>query len=277
MVTPMIGDKINYPMMEQLLRRQLECGIRSAVICGTTGESATLTDAEKIDLVRRCKEYAGAQMQIIAGTGSNSTRHAIELSLAAQEAGADALLVVSPYYNKATDEGLIAHYASIAHAVQIPVIIYNVPSRTGVDIPVKVYRQLARIPNIAGVKEASTDIQKFLRIIAECGKDLPVWSGNDAMTVPVIALGGKGVISVSSNVSPALFADMANAALDGDMDTAAALQQQLLPLCDMMFCEVSPVPVKAAMNCIGFDCGSCRLPLTQLSAEHMRQMKAFFQ
>lgn len=277
MVTPFIGNKVNYPMMEQLLLRQMKEGVYSAVICGTTGEAATLSDEEKIELVRRSKAYTGDKMQIIAGTGSNSTAHAVELSVAAQEAGADALLVVSPYYNKATPEGLVAHYISVAHAVKIPVIIYNVPSRTGVDIPVSVYKTLSRIPNIAGIKEASTDIQKILRIIAECGPELPVWSGNDAMTVPVIALGGMGVISVTSNVSPAIFADMAAAALDGDFDTASELQRQLLPLCDLMFCEVSPIPVKAAMRCIGYDCGSCRLPLTSLSRENQKRLDSFLQ
>ncbi len=276
MVTPFIGDQINYPMMEQLLRRQMASGIQAVVISGTTGEAPTLSDDEKLTLFRRAKEYVGNQMLIIAGTGSNDTNHAVFLSIEAQKAGADALLVVSPYYNKATEEGLFAHFLSIAHAVKIPVIIYNVPSRTGVDIPVSVYKRLANVPNIVGVKEASTSIEKVLRIRAECPKDFAVWSGNDTMTVPVIALGGQGVISVSSNVVPEEMQAMAYAALDGDLDTASALQAELLPLHDLMFCEVNPIPVKAAMKSIGYDCGGHRLPLCKIKKENEEKIKAFF-
>lgn len=276
LVTPFLEGKVNYPMMELLLRRQLEAGIQAVVIAGTTGESATLSDEEKLELFRRCKEYAKDKMCIIAGTGSNSTVHAVELSIAAQEAGADALLVVSPYYNKATPDGLIAHYLAIAHSVKIPVIIYNVPSRTGVDIPVSVYKTLARIPNIVGVKEASTSITKILKIKAECPPDFAVWSGNDDMAVPVMSLGGQGVISVVSNVFPEEVHTMALAALDGDFDTAAALQCELLEVSDLMFCEVNPIPVKAAMKQIGFDCGSCRLPLTSLSKENQKKIEIYF-
>jgi 4-hydroxy-tetrahydrodipicolinate synthase len=277
MVTPFLSNQVNYPMMEQLLRRQLENGVRSALICGTTGESATLKDEEKLELVRRCKEYVGSAMQIIAGTGSNDTAHAIALSRQAQEAGADALLVVSPYYNKATPEGLVDHYTSIANAVDIPVIIYNVPSRTGVDIPVSVYKTLSSLPNIAGVKEASTDIEKVLRTIALCGDALPVWAGNDAMTVPVMALGGKGVISVASNVFPREFAAMTASALTGDFTTAAKLQWSLVDVVELMFCEVNPIPVKAILKQVGFDCGETRLPLTPLSAANQKRIEAYFQ
>ena len=277
MVTPFLSNQVNYPMMEQLLRRQLENGVRSALICGTTGESATLKDEEKLELVRRCKEYVGSAMQIIAGTGSNDTAHAIALSRQAQEAGADALLVVSPYYNKATPEGLVVHYTSIAHAVDIPVIIYNVPSRTGVDIPVSVYKTLSSLPNIAGVKEASTDIEKVLRTIALCGDALPVWAGNDAMTVPVMALGGKGVISVASNVFPREFAAMTASAQSGDFTDAAKLQRSLVDVVELMFCEVNPIPVKAILKQVGFDCGGTRLPLTPLSAANQKRIEAYFQ
>ena len=277
MVTPFLGNQINYPMMELLLRRQLENGVHTAVICGTTGESATLRDAEKLELFRRCKTYVGNSMQIIAGTGSNDTSHAIELSQGAKEAGADALLVVSPYYNKATPDGLVAHYGSIAQAVDLPLIIYNVPSRTGMDIPVSVYKHLSAIPNIVGVKEASTDIEKVLRTLAICGDELTVWAGNDAMTVPVIALGGKGVISVTSNVHPREFADMANAALHGDFDTAAAMQREFIQVLELMFCEVNPIPVKAILKHIGYDCGGTRLPLTNLSTENLRRIQTFYQ
>lgn len=276
LVTPFLNDKVNYPMMEQLLRRQINTGIPAVVIAGTTGESPTLSDREKIELFRRCKEYAGDACTIIAGTGTNATDHAVALSVAAEEAGADALLVVSPYYNKATPDGLVAHYLSIAHSVSLPVIIYNVPSRTGVDIPVSVYQRLARIPNIVGVKEASTDITKIARILHACGPDFAVWSGNDDQIVPAMALGAKGVISVLSNVCPEETNAICSAALNGDFDTAAAMQRQFLPLIDLLFCEVNPIPVKEAMKLIGFDCGSCRLPLCKLTKEHRAQLEQYF-
>ena len=275
MVTPFINGHINYPMMQVLLRRQIDAGIPAAVICGTTGEAPTLSDEEKVELLKKCKEYAGNQLCIIAGTGSNSTKHAIELSVKAQEAGADALLVVSPYYNKATPEGLIAHYAAIANAVKIPIILYNVPTRTGLDIPVSVYKRLSGIRNIIGVKEASTSIEKILQIRVECPNDFIVWAGNDDMTVPVISLGGKGVISVVSNLIPEELQAMALAALDGDLDTASTLQCQIAPLTKLLSCEVNPIPIKAAMNLAGYDCGRCRLPLTPLSADNERKLKEF--
>lgn len=267
LVTPFLDQKVNYPMLEQLLQKQLLAGLEATLVCGTTGESATLTDDEILEIIRRAKAYVGDQIRLIAGTGSNDTAHAVALSKAAQEAGADALLVVSPYYNKATPDGLVRHYLSIAHAVKIPLILYNVPSRTGVDIPVSVYRRLSAIPNIVGVKEASNDIGKILRIRASCPESFTIWAGNDDLTVPAISLGAKGVISVAGNVYPEEMQDMAMAALDGDFDTAAALQIQLLPLTEALFREVNPIPVKAAMKCIGYDCGGCRLPLTEASTE----------
>lgn len=276
LVTPFYDGKINYPMAEQLLRRQLDSGIHTVVLTGTTGESATLSDYEKLELYRRCKQYTGDACTIIAGTGSNSTEHAVKLSIAAEKNGADALLIVSPYYNKANNEGLYAHYLSIANAVSIPVIIYNVPSRTGVDIPVSVYSKLAQIPNIVGVKEAAADIKKIAKIRADCPDDFCIWSGNDDMAVPTIALGGKGVISVLSNVFPAKTSAMIHAALSADYATASALQCDLLPLIDLLFCEVNPIPVKAAMKIIGYDCGGCRLPLTNLSPKNQERMGIFF-
>lgn len=276
LVTPFLDDKVNYPMMEQLLRRQIDAGITAVVLSGTTGESPTLTDDEKLELFHRAKSYVGEDCLIIAGTGSNCTSHAAELSLAAEKAGVDALLIVSPYYNKATPEGLIAHYLTIAHTVSIPIIAYNVPSRTGVDIPVSVYKRLSPIPNMAGVKEASTDITKVTKICRECAKDFTVWTGNDELTVPAISLGAQGVISVLSNVLPVQTKAMAQAALAGDLDTAAALQQELQPLVDLLFCEPNPIPVKAAMQYIGFDCGSCRLPLTDITPENRKKLDAYF-
>lgn len=276
LVTPFLNGKVNYPMLEQLLKRQIEAGIQAVVICGTTGESPTLSDSEKLEMFHRAKKYAGDDCLIIAGTGSNCTEHAVALSKAAEEIGADALLVVSPYYNKATPEGLVTHYSAIAGAVHIPVIAYNVPSRTGVDIPISVYKCLAQIPNMAGVKEASTDIAKIAKIKAACPQDFAIWSGNDDQAAAVMALGGLGVISVLSNVMPVETQAMAQAALNGDFDTAADLQVRLLPLIELLFCEVNPIPVKAAMKLIGYDCGECRLPLTSMSLENYKRLKTYF-
>lgn len=276
LITPFLDDKINYPLVEQLLRHQVESGVNAVVLSGTTGESPTLSDAEKIELFRRAKEYVGDNCTIIAGTGSNSTDHAIKLSIAAEAAGADALLVVSPYYNKGNSEGLFNHFFSIANAVNIPVILYNVPSRTGVDIPISVYKQLSALPNIAGVKEASTDITKITKIRSVCGDAFSIWSGNDDQIVPVMSLGGKGVISVLSNICPTETAALAQAALAGDFDTASALQCQLSKLIELLFCEVNPIPVKYAMRYVGFDCGNCRLPLGQLSEINKQRIDTYF-
>lgn len=273
LVTPFLGSKVNYPMMEQLLRRQVEAGVEAVVICGTTGEAPTLSDGEKVELFRRAKKYVGDECLIIAGTGSNSTEHALALSKAAENVGVDGLLVVSPYYNKATSEGLMTHYSAIAGSVHIPVIAYNVPSRTGVDIPVEVYQHLSKLPNLAGVKEASSDIRKVGKIREKCPRDFCVWSGNDDQAAVAMALGAQGVISVLSNVLPVQTLAMAQAALDGDFDTAADLQIRLLPVIEALFSEVNPIPVKAAMKLIGYDCGECRLPLTPMSPEKLEVLK----
>lgn len=276
LVTPFLENRVNYLMLEILLQRQLEAGIRAIVLCGTTGEASTLSDGEKIEMIRRGKNFVGKRCKIIAGTGSNDTSHAVRLSQAAESAGADALLVVSPYYNKATTEGLVEHYMAISGSVKIPVILYNVPSRTGLDVPVSVYQQLSLVPNIVGVKEANTDIRKIMKIRRTCGPDFAVWSGNDDMTVPIVSLGGRGVISVLSNVCPVEMAAMTNAALDGDFDSASALQLELDPLSEALFSEVNPIPVKAAMKLIGYDCGGCRLPLTELDQTNLQRLQEFF-
>lgn len=277
LVTPFLEDSINYPMVEVLLKRQIDAGIRTVVLSGTTGESPTLSDYEKLELFRRAKSYVGNDCKIIAGTGSNNTAHTVQLSCLAQEAGVDGLLVVSPYYNKGTKDGLERHFLSVAQVVSVPLIVYNVPSRTGQDIPVDVYKKLSGVSNIAGVKEAGTDLTKITRIRTSCHPSFSVWSGNDDLTVPVISLGGLGVISVTSNVWPVEVSAMTKAALDGDFDTAAALQCQLQTLNDLLFSEVNPVPVKAAMRYIGFDCGNCRLPLGNVSKETIMKMSAFFE
>lgn len=277
LVTPFENGKINDSMLKTLLKRQIDAKIPAVVLSGTTGESPTLADDEKLHLFQVAKEYVGDSCLVIAGTGSNDTKHAVQLSEAAQDAGVDALLIVSPYYNKATPEGLFLHYRTIANAVDIPIIVYNVPSRTGVDIPVSVYDRLSQIPNIAGVKEASTDLGKILKIRSQLGDAFPVWSGNDDLTVPIMSLGGSGVISVISNVCPEEMVKLTDAAQSGNYQTAAELQGKLHSLTELMFCEVNPIPVKAAMKYIGFDCGDCRLPLCPLSKVHLQKIQNYFQ
>lgn len=272
LVTPFRNGKLNETMVEALIDRQLEAGIHTIVLGGTTGEAPTLSDAEKLRLYFLGKKRMETGITI-CGTGSNDTTHAIALSQAAEDAGADALLVVSPYYNKANEQGIINHFTAIASAVHIPIILYNVPGRTGLDIPVGVYKELANIPNIAGVKEAAADIRKILQIRSACPEDFFIWSGNDDMIVPMMALGAVGVISVASNVTPEEVRDLALAALAGDYDTAAALQIYLKPLTDILFQEVNPIPVKEAMAVIGYDCGPCRLPLGAMTDENRKRLE----
>ena len=276
LVTPFFENNINYPLLEQLLRYQISSGINAIVLAGTTGEAATLSDSEKIELFKRGKNYVGDACKIIAGTGSNVTSHAISLSKQAEDAGVDALLIVSPYYNKANPQGLIAHYTAIARSVRIPIIIYNVPSRTGIDIPISVYQELSALPNIIGVKEAGGNIAKIAKIRSACPEDFYIWSGNDDQIVPVMSLGGKGVISVLSNICPEETLALTYAALAGDFDTAADLQCKLLPLVELLFCDVNPIPVKYAMRHIGFDCGNCRLPLAPLSDAQKSSLDMYF-
>lgn len=276
LITPFLDGKVNYPMLEMLLKRQIEAGVPAVVLAGTTGESPTLSDDEKLEMIKRCADYAQGRCKIIAGTGSNSTEHTVSLSIDAEKAGADALLVVSPYYNKTTDDGLFYHYMSVAHAVRIPVILYNVPSRTGVDIPVSVYKRLSTVANIVGVKEASTCISKIARIREQCPEDFHVWSGNDDMIVPIMSLGGKGVISVISNIIPRETLLMTESAQLNDYKTASTLQAELMPLIDLMFCEVNPIPIKTAMQLIGFDCGECRLPLCPMTQANKAKLIEYF-
>ena len=275
LVTPFLHGQVNLPMLKILLHRQEDAGIPAVVLFGTTGESPTLTDEEKHLILTEAR--ACFRGMLIAGTGSNDTAHAVTLSRQAEQDGADALLVVSPYYNKANEEGLIRHYRTIAQSVQIPVILYNVPSRTGVDIPVSVYRKLAEVPNIAGVKETVSDMKKLVEIADTCPEDFTVWCGSDALTAAYLALGAKGVISVASTVMPEEVSDLTDAGLDGDFDTALYLQIGLRPLNEFLFCEVNPIPVKALLKEMGLDCGSCRLPLTSLSEAHRGEMKSLLQ
>ena len=273
LVTPFKDHNINYAMLEKLLQRQIDAGIKAVVISGTTGEAPTLSDYEKINMIRACKALVGEHLAIIAGTGTNNTEHSVTLSRLAEESGADGILAVSPYYNKATEAGLYAHYSAIAHSVQVPIIIYNVPSRTALDIPIDIYKKLSQIDNIIGVKEASTNISKTAKIRAQCGNSFYVWSGNDDMSVPVISMGGKGVISVLSNVLPGFTKKMVDSALLGDFSKALSLQLQVQEFCDLLFSEVNPIPVKAAMQLIGYDCGNCRLPLTYISKKNYNKIR----
>ena len=275
LVTPFKEGKINYAMVETLLNRQIEAGIEAVVMAGTTGEAPTLSDAEKLELFRFSKRVCEGQCKVIAGTGSNSTAHTIALSRAAADVGADGLLLVTPYYNKATPDGLTAHYIAAASAVEIPVILYNVPGRTGLDIPLSVYERLAKVPNIVGVKEASTDVAKITRLRNTC-PDLTIWTGCDELITPVMALGASGIISVVSNILPIETQALTRAALAGDFDTAADLQCRLQPLIDLLFCEVSPVPVKAALELLGYDCGPCRMPLGRLSESNLKKLQEYF-
>ena len=274
LVTPFGADGgLNEAMAVRLLRRQEENGVRAVVLSGTTGESPTLSMEEKLRLFRLGRETLSRGTLVIAGTGSNDTEKAVALSRQAEKIGVDALLVGSPYYNKATAEGLIAHYTKIAQAVELPIILYNVPSRTGVDIPVEVYARLCQVPNIAGVKEASGNLPKIARIRQACGPDFSVWSGNDDSIVPTLALGGQGVVSVLSNLCPEETVAMVDAGLRGDFKTAGAMQCRFMPLIDALFRRVNPIPIKAAMDLVGLDCGPCRLPLTALPPEEKQELR----
>lgn len=274
LVTPFRLDFIHEEAYDRLLQRQVEAGAAAVVVCGTTGESATLTDGEKLELIRRTADTVRERCLVIAGTGSNDTAHAIALSRAAEAQGADALLVVTPYYNKATPRGLREHYLALAEQVHIPIILYNVPSRTGVDIPVEVYRDLAAHPNICGVKEASGSMGKIARIKAACPADFGVWAGNDDQIVPVAALGGDGVVSVLANVCPEETVEMTQLALRGELARAGELQCRYMALIDGLFREVNPIPVKAAMNLMGLQAGRCRLPLTEPEPETTEALRA---
>ena len=269
LVTPFEGEQVNYEMLERLIERQIHAGVDAIVLTGTTGESPTLTREEKLEIYRRGVQTARGRCKIIAGTGSNCTANAVDLSREAEETGVDGLLIVTPYYNKATQPGLVKHYRAVCDAVELLVIAYNVPSRTGVDILPGTARALAEIPNLMGIKEASGDIVRVSRL----SDVIPVYTGNDDQTVASMSLGGSGVISVVSNVLPELTLTMVRAAQKGDFPTAAELQRRLLPLMDLMFCQVNPIPVKAAMKMIGFDCGECRLPLDGLTEENREKLR----
>ena len=264
-VTPMHADgSVNYEKLSQLIELQIQGGTSAITICGTTGESATLKDPEHIAVIAHCVKAVAGRIKVIAGTGSNETNHAVYLSQEAQKAGADGLLLVTPYYNKCSPKGLVRHYMTVADSVQIPAIVYNVPSRTGVSMGVDIYRQLSEHPLINGVKEASGNTELVLRTMAACGDDFNIWSGNDTQIVPLMAMGCKGVISVLANICPSATAELAGACLQGDYQKAAAMQIRYMELIDALFCEVNPIPVKTALNLMGMEVGPLRMPLCEM-------------
>lgn len=266
-ITPMHADgSVNYEELGRIIEDQIANHTDAIVICGTTGESPALDHEEHTQCVRYTVQKVAGRVPVIAGTGSNDTRYAIQLSQQAQADGADALLLVTPYYNKTSQAGLIAHYTAIANAVDLPCILYNVPSRTGCNLQPATLAELAKLPNINAVKEASGNISQVAEITELCGENLNIYSGNDDQIVPLMALGGKGVISVLSNVAPQYTHDLCAKWLAGD--TAGSLEMQLkaLPLCKALFADVNPIPVKWAMNRLGWQAGACRLPLVEPSA-----------
>ena len=273
LITPLTAEGIDYAAFGRVIDWQIEQGVNALVIAGTTGEGSTLTDEEHREAIRFSVERAAGRVPIIAGTGSNDTDYAIALSRYACQAGADALLVVTPYYNKATQKGLVAMYTAIADAVDKPIILYNVPSRTGVGIEPATYLALADHPNIVGIKEANGNISKIVETAALVGDKLDLYSGNDDQIVPILAMGGKGVISVLSNVMPARTVEICRRFFDGDVAGSARLQCELLPLINALFSEVNPIPVKAAMAELGWCENYLRLPLTPMEEEHWAKLK----
>ena len=277
-VTPFDKDnKINYKKLAELIDFQIENSTDAIVICGTSGEGPTLTHEEHAEAIRFTAEYVAGRVPVIAGTGSNDTEYAVKLSNEAEKDGVDALLMVTPYYNKTSQAGLVAHFTAMAEAGGIPVILYNVPSRTGLNIAPETALELSKHPLINGIKEASGNISQVAKVAALCGDALNIYSGNDDQVVPLLALGGKGVISVVSNVAPELVHNCCQAFFDGDTAKACALQLEMLPLEEALFCEVNPIPVKYAMNVLGWEAGECRLPLVEPGDAHKEQIEQALQ
>lgn len=269
--------EVDYEEFGKIIDHQIAHGTDAIVVCGTTGEASALHDKEHREAIAWCCEYVNHRVPVVAGTGSNDTAYAIELTKFAAECGADAGLSVTPYYNKTTQRGLIAHYTAIADCCDLPVILYNVPSRTGVCFTADTLYELSKHPNINGLKAASGNFSLLAEAMAKCGDNLNVWSGNDDQIVPLMSLGGKGVISVLSNVMPQEAHDIAATALDGDFKKSAELQLKYLELCNALFMDVNPIPVKVAMRMMGFDVGPLRLPLCDMSeekTEHLRKVLA---
>ena len=256
--------QVDFKKLGEIIDNQIANGTDAIIVCGTTGEGATLDHKEHIDTVRFTVDYTAGRVPVIAGTGSNDTNYAVKLSNEAEKIGVDGLLMVTPYYNKTSQEGLIAHYSYIAERVSAPIILYNVPSRTGVNIFPATYKELSKIDRIVSTKEASGDISQVAATIALCGDDLSVYSGNDDEVTAIMSLGGKGVISVLSHVAPRVAHDIAASYLEGDTARSAQLQLEWYDLCKALFADVNPIPVKEAMNMMGMNVGECRLPLTRM-------------
>ncbi len=278
-VTPFYGEdlKINFHLFEEIIENQINNGTDAIVVCGTTGEKSTLVYDEHVEAIKVAVETTAGRIPVIAGTGSNDTVHAVKLSNDAEKMGVDGLLMVTPYYNKASQDGLIESYTYIEKRVSTPIILYNVPSRTGVNITPETYLELSKLPLINGAKEASGDISHLAKSIALCGDNLNYYSGNDDQITAFMALGAKGVISVLSNVAPQLTHDIAQYGLDGNFAESARLQLEYIDLCNALFCDVNPIPVKEAMCMMGCDVGRCRMPLSPLNETNRQKLKAILE
>ena len=274
-VTPMHDNgEVNYESFGKLIEFQIENGTDAIIVCGTTGESSTLPPAEHLDVLRYCIKAVNGRVPVVAGTGSNCTQTAVYLSREAEEAGADGLLLVSPYYNKATQNGLYAHFKAVADSVNLPVLLYNVPSRTGCNIqPETILRLCSEVENIVGVKEASGNISQIAHLAAIGGGKIDIYSGNDDQIVPIMSLGGIGVISVLANVAPAQTHAICQSYLDGDCKESCRLQLEAMELCRALFCEVNPIPVKKALNLMGMGAGALRMPLTEMEPGNVQRLE----
>ena len=276
-VTPFQKDGIDYAAFGELIEYQLANQTDAIIVCGTTGEASTMPDDEHLEAIRFTVEKTAGRVPVIAGTGSNDTMHGVRLSKEAEKCGADGLLLVTPYYNKTSPAGLIQHFKTTAQAVNIPVILYNVPGRTGMNMSVDICRELSKVENIVAVKEASGDIAHAAKIRSACGDDLYLYSGNDDMIVPMLSLGGKGVISVLANICPRQTHEICQLYFDGKVGESAAMQLKYMDLVSALFCEVNPIPVKAAVELMVLAPGLLRLPLTEISAQNREKLKAAMQ
>ncbi len=272
-VTPFTENGINFPELGRMIDDQISKGTDAIIIAGTTGEAATMSDAEHKEAIKIAVDHTKGRVPVIAGTGSNDTAFAVQLSQYAEKVGADGLLLVTPYYNKCTQKGLIEHFTKIADSVNIPCILYDVPSRTGVSIKVPTYAALAKHPNIVAVKEANGDLSSILRLRFAVGDELAVYSGNDDQIVPILSLGGMGVISVLSNVVPRETHDICQFYFDGKVKEAEKLQIEYTDLIDALFCETNPIPVKTAMRLLGYAAGPLRLPLSEMEPENLKKLE----
>lgn len=270
--TPFDENGINIKEFKRFLKFQIQNGIDALVVCGTTGESSTMTKEEKIEAIKCALEVSNGRVPVIAGTGSNNTKEAIEMSKIAENLGVDGVLIVTPYYNKTSQTGLISHYKEIANSISIPIILYNVPSRTGLNINPETCFELSKIENIVAIKEASGNISQVAQISHLCGENLLIYSGNDDQVIPICSLGGLGVISVLSNIKPKFTHDMVWDFLNGNIEEAKNKQLSALPLIDLLFSEVNPIPIKTALNKMGFDFGFLRLPLVEMSTEKKERL-----